>query len=162
MLAIFEEKQKSSIQLYRAPISANAALLRARPSVRPFVRVRSSSATRFPRFSRAPAKVMVCSRSALTPVGSREHTVEEVHNRRGRGARVGGGRQAGGREGGMKGRSRGARGEQGGLATACTGMLWSSRRVQCERFCKVRGAKGTTRSKRGAGEDESRERRRRR
>lgn len=28
---------------------------------------------RFPRFPRAPAKVMACSRSALTPVGSRAH-----------------------------------------------------------------------------------------
>jgi hypothetical protein len=46
---------------------------------------------------------MVCSRSALTPVGSREHAVEEVHNRHGhtgwldveRGGGGGGGGQAG-------------------------------------------------------------------
>jgi len=58
--------------------------------LRPSVRLLSSVA-RFPRFSRAPAKVMVCSRSALTPVGSREHTVEAQKNRRGLEMRGGGG-----------------------------------------------------------------------
>lgn len=116
----------------------------------PSVRLLSSVA-RFPRFSRAPAKVTVCSRSALTPVGSREHTVEEAQkNRRGLEMRGGGGtgwsewKEA-------KGGARGAREARGGVHRGCD--------HRGERFyVRRRRERGNRKAARGGGGGEGGER----